>query len=512
MKAADYTLYLVTDSTMLPEGKTLISQLAEGLKNGVTIVQLREKDTDAKTFVALALEAKKLCDHYNVPLIINDRVDIALAIDASGIHVGQDDIPIPMVRKLVGPEKIVGWSVGKVEEVDQLAEWGPGMINYIGVGTVFDTQTKKDSKKIPMGPEGVSRILTRLQEKKCDWIKTVAIGGLHPDNISRVVYQSQSLDGKRSIDGISLVSDIMASDDAGQSTRILREILAEKSHHFFEGGAADKNTANIKENVQKLSPLIHHITNRVHQNFGANVALAIGCSPIMSEVAAEFEDLCKIPHSVLLLNTGTVADVGILIHAVKTYNSQKRPIVLDPVGFSASSARLILNKKVLSAGQFACIKGNTGEIMGVSGLGGAMKGVDSSGDDSLETRIEATQLVAFKYRTVAVCTGEIDIVVDGTASLKRPLQSGVGVSSADLSYELIKSENVPLFGRITASGCSLGTVIAGFVCAANDESIFTAVVQAVTLYKLAGTRANATCKGSGSFLVDLIDNLYLAAE
>lgn len=164
-ESVDYTLYLVTDSTMLPEGKTLLFQVEQGLKNGVTMVQLREKDTDAKTFVAEALAVKKICDSFNVPLIINDRVDVALAIDASGIHVGQEDIPIPMVRKLVGPDKIVGWSVGKVEEVDRLAEWGPDMIDYIGVGTVFETQTKKDIKKIPMGPEGVSRILTRLEEK-----------------------------------------------------------------------------------------------------------------------------------------------------------------------------------------------------------------------------------------------------------------------------------------------------------------------------------------------------------
>lgn len=511
-ESVDYTLYLVTDSTMLPEGKTLLFQVEQGLKNGVTMVQLREKDTDAKTFVAEALAVKKLCDSFNVPLIINDRVDVALAIDASGIHVGQEDIPIPMVRKLVGPDKIVGWSVGKVEEVDRLAEWGPDMIDYIGVGTVFETQTKKDIKKIPMGPEGVSRILTRLEEKKCDWIRTVAIGGLHPDNIGRVLFQAQALNGKRSVDGISIVSDIMASHDAGQSTRILRQILDKGSFHFFEGSEEAKDASTIKENVKKLAPLIHHITNRVHQNFGANVALAIGCSPIMSEVAEEFEDLSKIPHSVLLLNSGTVADISVLQHAVKTYNAQKRPIVFDPVGFSASSARLVLNKKVLSAGQFACIKGNTGEIMGVSGLGGNMKGVDSCGEDTLETRIKATQLVAFKYRTVAVCTGEIDVVADGSVSSTAPLKRGLGASPAELPYELIKGEDVPLFGRITASGCSLGTVIAGFIGAAAEESIYSAVLQAVSLYKLAGTKANVTAKGSGSFLVGLVDNLYNVME
>jgi len=144
----DYSLYLVTDSGMLPEGTTLCSQIEAGLQNGVTLVQIREKETDTKLFIEEALEVKKLCTKYNVPLIINDRIDVAMAIKADGVHVGQDDMPIPMVRNLVGPDMIIGWSVGKVSEVEQLAKWGPQLVDYIGIGTLFPPQTKKNAKNI----------------------------------------------------------------------------------------------------------------------------------------------------------------------------------------------------------------------------------------------------------------------------------------------------------------------------------------------------------------------------
>lgn len=507
----DYTLYLVTDSTMLPEGTTLTSQVEEGLKNGVTLVQLREKDTDTMSFIEEALEVKKICEKYSVPLIINDRIDIALAIDADGVHVGQDDMPIPMVRKLVGPKKIIGWSVGKVEEVDKVAQWGPDFVDYIGVGTVFPTQTKKNIKKTPMGTSGVVKILDRMELKGCDWCKTVVIGGLHPDNIGRVIYQCQSSNGQRSPDGISVVSDIMAAADAAGATRTLREILDRGQYHFFNSNTNKVDKLDLMKRVKKVGPLIHHITNRVHQNFGANVALAIGCSPIMSEVAAEFSDLCSIPNSSLLLNTGSVAGIEVLVHAVKTYNFQKRPIVFDPVGFSASETRLLLNKNLLTSGQYSCIKGNTGEILGISGLGGKMKGVDSGEDGSLELRIKATQLVAFKYRTIAVCTGRIDIVADGTCSLRAPLCCGVKTTADEIPYALIGDIDIPLFGSITASGCSLGTVIAGFLGAAETDScLFDVVKYAVEIYKKAGKDASDLANGSGSFQMHLIDQLYIS--
>ncbi|CCD25473.1 bifunctional hydroxyethylthiazole kinase/thiamine-phosphate diphosphorylase NDAI_0F01540 [Naumovozyma dairenensis CBS 421] len=513
----DYSLYLVTDSTMLPEGTTLYSQVEAGLKNGVTLVQLREKDTDTKIFIEEAIAVQKLCKAYDVPLIINDRIDVALAIDADGVHVGQSDMPIPMVRQLLGPDKIVGWSVGKTSEVETLAQWGTDMVDYIGIGMVFPTETKKNPRKSPMGPTGVIDILNALETTQATWCRTVAIGGLHPNNIPRVLYQCVSHNGKRALDGISVVSDIMASDDAGASTKILRGLLDYSKFEYIpldfshQENITSKDIKDTLSQVQKNHPLVQHMTNKVHQNFGANVTLALGSSPIMSEVPSEVDELASVPNAALLLNTGSVAPVEALKEAVRAYNERKRPIIFDPVGYSATQTRLTLNNTLLQYGQYTCIKGNSGEILSLAKLNqGKMRGVDA-GDDKVDKALlaRATRLVAFTYKTIAVCTGEYDFIADGTMSSSYRLGHGVGELSAnDIPCVMIEDGPIPLMEKITASGCSLGTAIAALVGGLSPNGIaFNAVVSAVLLYKSAGKLASLNCRGSGSFHVHLIDAL-----
>ncbi|CAL9728635.1 thiamine biosynthetic bifunctional enzyme [Monosporozyma unispora] len=514
----DYSLYLVTDSTMLPPGKTLYDQVKAGLENGVTLVQIREKDTDTKSFIEEGLEVRELCHQFNVPLIINDRVDVAMAIDADGVHVGQDDMPIPMVRKLLGPDKILGWSVGFVSEVEELAKWGPDMIDYIGVGTLFPTLTKKNPKKAPMGPQGASGILTALEDNKAFWCKTVAIGGLHPDCIERVIYQCNSSNGKRSIDGISLVSDIMASENAAESTVVLRKLIDGTNFKYvnFQLTPSDVSSSNIKNVISQVKasrPLVQHMTNKVHQNFGANVTLALGSSPIMSEVESEARDLAQIPQASLLVNTGSVAPATTLRTAIRAYNEFKRPIVFDPVGYSATETRLILNDTLLTFGQFVCIKGNSSEILSLAKMTeGKMKGVDAAGTDGItkEYLALATQTVAYKYKTIAVCTGETDFIADGTFAGKIELSNGTeGITAKDLPVYTIEDGPIPIMGDITASGCSLGSTIATLVGGLKEDGIaIDAVVGAVQLYKSAGKLASTRARGSGSFHVELIDALY----
>lgn len=515
-KTVDYSLYLVTDSTMLPTGTTLYSQVEAGLKNGVTLVQIREKEGETKTFIEEGLEIKKLCNKYNVPLIINDRIDVALAIDADGVHVGQDDMPIPMVRKLVGPDKIVGWSVGKTSEVETLAAWGPDMVDYIGIGTVFPTLTKKNQKKSPMGPLGAAKILETLEATGANWCRTVAIGGLHPNNIERVLYQCTTENGKRSLDGISVVSDIMAAPDAGEATRVLRGLLDGKTFKFIDLDQKCKKVTigSIKDVICQTAatrPLVQHITNKVHQNFGANVTLALGSSPIMSEVASEVADLAAIPNATLLVNTGTVAPLDMLKTSIAAYNHKKRPIVFDPVGYSATSTRLVLNDSLLSYGQYTCVKGNAGEILSLANLNtGKMKGVDA-GDSSIDNALlaRATRIVAFRYRTIAVCTGEYDFIADGTLDGEYKLSDGVNVTPQELPCVVIQNGPIPIMGDITASGCSLGSTIACLLGGLGPNgNAFDAIVAAVLLYKSAGKLASTRAKGSGSFHVELIDALY----
>lgn len=512
----DYSLYLVTDSSMLPDGTTLYSQVKAGLENGVTLVQLREKDCETKDFVKEALEVQKLCKKFNVPLLINDRIDVALAIDADGVHVGQDDMPIPMVRKLVGPDRIIGWSVGFRSEVETLAKWGPDMVDYIGVGTIFPTLTKKNPKKAPMGPQGAIQVLDALEEFGADWCRTVGIGGLHPVNIERVLYQCVAHNGKRSLDGICVVSDIMAAKDAGAAAKNLRRILDKGSYEFvdlqLEGHAVNAEIfGQVLGQIAQSRPLIQHVTNKVHQNFGANVTLALGSSPIMSEVKDEVHELARIPHATLLLNTGSVAPIDMLKEAITCYNNEKRPIVFDPVGYSATETRKLLNDTLLSHGQFTCIKGNTSEILSLAKLTvEKMKGVDAfTGDVDKDMLARATRIVAFSNKTVAVCTGETDFVADGTLNGRFTLSDGPGQTAEDLPCVMINNGPIPIMGDITASGCSLGSTIACCLGGSKAESnVFNAVVTAVVLYKTAGKLASTRCQGSGSFHVQLIDALY----
>ncbi|CEP62470.1 bifunctional hydroxyethylthiazole kinase/thiamine-phosphate diphosphorylase LALA0_S05e06370g [Lachancea lanzarotensis] len=514
----DYSLYLVTDSTMLPPGATLVSQVNSALENGVTLVQLREKETDTKTFIEEALKVQELCRQHNVPLIINDRVDVALAIDADGVHVGQDDMPIAMVRKLLGPDKIIGWSVGYEHEVQELAAMGPQYVDYVGLGMIFPTETKKNAKKSPMGPRGVSKLLDAMQASNATWCRTVGIGGLHPNNISRVLYQVCSEDGKRSLDGIAVVSDIMASTEAGEAAKRLRSIIDARSYYFVDGMDSEICLFSwwLQERIKSTkqnSPLIHHITNKVHQNFGANVALALGCSPIMSEVEPEFTELSNMPHATLLLNTGSVAPLETLVSAVRAYNEAKRPIVFDPVGFSATSVRLQLNRHLLEEGQFACIKGNAGEILSLADMNvGKMRGVDSghTGSD-ISILVAATKIVAFRYRCVAVCTGQVDVVANGLNFGQFNLSTGSDSNPSQLPARIVEAGNIPVMGKITASGCSLGTTIACLIGGITvEEDIFGGVLLAVLMYKSAGYTASLKCKGSGSFqahLIDALDNM-----
>ena len=137
-KDLDVTLYLVTDSTYHTE-ESLLHTVEEACKGGVTLVQLREKNTGGREYLDKALKVKEITDRYHVPLIIDDRVDVALACDAAGVHVGSSDIPVAVARKLMGPDKIVGATAKTVEAAMKAYEDGA---DYLGVGAIYPTTTK----------------------------------------------------------------------------------------------------------------------------------------------------------------------------------------------------------------------------------------------------------------------------------------------------------------------------------------------------------------------------------
>lgn len=193
----------------------LLYIVEEAVKGGVTIVQLREKNSSGKIFYEKALKLKELLHHYQVPLIINDRVDIALAIGADGVHVGQDDLPLHVVRKIVPKSMLVGVSVSTVEEA-QIAEQNGA--NYIGVGSIFSTQTKSDAKLLPRGM--LEKIVKSVS------IPAVAIGGINLSNVQSIIHTG--------ISGIAIVSSIMESKNPKQTAQSFREVfLANPSKNYF---------------------------------------------------------------------------------------------------------------------------------------------------------------------------------------------------------------------------------------------------------------------------------------
>ena len=201
----DFTLYLVTDSRWLGE-RTLWDSVEEAILGGVTLVQLREKKISSKEYLELAQRVKEVTDRHDIPLIINDRIDIALAIDADGVHLGPEDLPVPIARKLLGDGKIIGSSAASVDEALLFQAQGA---DYLGVGAVFPTATKRGTEKV--GLEDLRGIKSAVH------IPVVAIGGINAENAKLVM--------ETGVDGVAVVSAIMDQTDIREAARQLLSLL-----------------------------------------------------------------------------------------------------------------------------------------------------------------------------------------------------------------------------------------------------------------------------------------------
>ncbi|WP_337804338.1 thiamine phosphate synthase [Phascolarctobacterium succinatutens] len=201
MKAQpDYSIYLVTDDGCL-QGRALIDCVREALEGGVTLVQYRAKTASSAEMYAEALQLKALCDSFNVPLIINDRLDIAMAVGAAGVHLGQDDLPCAAARRILGEDYIIGVSAHNPAEARAALQSGA---DYLGCGAVFGTATKADVKKL--GTDGLAAI---CREKG---LPIVGIGGVTADNYREV--RAAGADGAAIVSGILAQPDIRATVEA----------------------------------------------------------------------------------------------------------------------------------------------------------------------------------------------------------------------------------------------------------------------------------------------------------
>ncbi|MTT32114.1 thiamine phosphate synthase [Terrilactibacillus sp. BCM23-1] len=207
----DYRLYLVTEAYHPDQDDEYFRKVESALRGGVTLLQFREKKASSKILYDVAKRLKQLAQQYEVPFIVNDRVDVALAVDADGVHIGQDDLPADFVRELIGHDKILGVSAATIDEAVKAERDGA---DYIGVGAVFPTSSKSDATVI------TSEMFQAIRERVD--LPMVAIGGITSDNVKDLKTFN--------IDGIAVISAILNQKDCEQAARRLLEVQIKSEH------------------------------------------------------------------------------------------------------------------------------------------------------------------------------------------------------------------------------------------------------------------------------------------
>lgn len=199
----DYSLYLVTDRLRMRTA-TLVEAVEQAALGGCTMIQLREKDIGTGDFYDLALEIKRVTDRYAIPLLINDRIDIAMAVGAAGVHIGQSDMPAAIARRVVGRDMLLGVSVSCAKEAKRAAAAG---VDYLGVGAMFPTKTKPDAPFVSL--EELKKIRRAVS------LPIVAIGGIRQENAG--------LFAPMGINGLAVISAIIGQPDIKQAAALMLE-------------------------------------------------------------------------------------------------------------------------------------------------------------------------------------------------------------------------------------------------------------------------------------------------
>jgi len=385
--------------------------------------------------------------------------------------------------------------------------------DYLGLGTVYATPTKANSKSI-IGTSGVRHILGQLHEKGFSAVSTVCIGGVNSSNLQRVLLQASHL--SKPLNGVAVVSAIMAAEDPeATSANLLNLVRSPAPFHSRNIAALSSRTStelpSAPADLLKLivplfaalaeaKPLCHNMTNLVVQNFAANIALALGGSPIMAQSGGEAADLAKLGGS-LLLNQGSVTPESLAnsVVATKAYNSVGGAIVFDPVGAGATAARRAAVKSMLGQSYFSVIKGNESEILTVLGEQVIIQhGVDSASGSGLTTEDKArvVKKLAARERCVILMTGKVDVLSDG----KRTY----AISNGDA-----------MLGEVTGTGCTLGTTIGAFAAVEKRRDkegkggdMLLATLAACIVFEIAAERAAKKVNGPGGFVPMFIDEIY----
>ncbi|KAJ1666599.1 thiamine biosynthetic bifunctional enzyme [Coemansia sp. RSA 1813] len=500
----DLTLYLVTDSGMVPKGRTLPQIVDEAIQGGVTIVQLREKNTETKEFIDLAISVKAVTGRAGVPLLVNDRIDVALAADADGVHIGQDDMPLSEARRLLGNDKIIGVSVTTTQEAEAAINGGA---DYLGIGTCYSTATK-DVKVTPQGPQGVRAVwehALQVGRSASRPVRAVTIGGVNSYNAVHVLICTRSASRNISLGGLAVVSAIMAAASPKDASRALRKQIAfalESSWVAKQDFSHTRNLSQMRTDVARVFeefrapstavPLVQHITNPVVINDCANACLAFGGSPIMASDPGEQRDLAPAVSS-LVINIGTIGEdqMDAMRRAMREARLHNTPIVLDPVAVGATSIRKNFVNEILRDYGVHVIKGNAGEIAAISGSTEVqMRGVDAIGA-GFKDPAKIVRGLSLRERCVVVMTGKTDYVSDGVSTFA------------------VHNGN-KLQGCITGSGCMVGTAVGTFIHSVANANLLAGALAGVVAINLAAEAAasRGDVRGPGTFRAAFIDEMH----
>lgn len=322
-------LYAVTDRSWL-NGRTVKEQVEEALKGGATFIQLREKELDYDSFLAEAFEVKAICKEYDVPFVINDNVDIAIACDADGVHVGQSDMEAGNVREKLGPDKIIGVSAHNLDEAIAAKAHGA---DYLGVGAVFSTSTKLD---VDTTSFGVLYDICNIID-----IPVVAIGGINENNI---------LDLKDTgIDGVAIVSAIFSKPDIKAATEhllSLAEELTSPTHNIKKvltiAGSDSSGGAGIQADIKTITVHKLYAMSAITALTAQNTTGVYGIMEATPEFVGNqldciFTDIRPDAVKIGMVSTSKIIDV--IVEKLKEYKAEN--IVIDPVMVSTSGSKLL---------------------------------------------------------------------------------------------------------------------------------------------------------------------------
>jgi thiamine-phosphate diphosphorylase/hydroxyethylthiazole kinase len=404
-------------------------------------------------------------------MLINDNLAVVQALpERVGLHIGQEDTPIGLARKLLGPQRLIGLSVHSVEQA-QKALLDRGMADYVGVGPVYGTTSKSGIQDDDViGPRGAREIVEALASHDGKHrLPSVLIGGINQKTALRSLFGATSYNNRP--DGVAVISAIVARQDADVAAAELGSILkrykdaigtsTQKASAFSAGLEKPRGESLVRDAAELLSahrsnasgpPLIQTLTSHVSSTLSANVALAFSASPIMSHQEAEADDLGRVTGAVVL-NIGTISEEARRgMRAVgAAANRGGKPVVLDPVGVGASSFRKGAVNEIMNHTQITLLKGNSAELSAIAGLTEVQsRGVDS-GAGSLRDPEGLVRSLAIRERCLVLMTGKIDYLSDGRIVVK--VHNG---------HELL--------GRITGSGCALGVTVAAGMAAACSIS------------------------------------------